>query len=139
MSVEAFLDTNVLVYAVDTDPQTSEKRERARQIVRAGDFGVSAQVLQEFYVTVIRKLRKPLPPTLAARWVERIASAELVALDALLVKSAIERSIRYQISYWDAAIIAAAETLGAKVLYTEDLNHGQVYGTVKVANPFREL
>ena len=53
-----------------------------------------------------------------------------------LIKVAIEISWRYRISYWDGAILAAAERLGAEVLYTEDLNHGQAYGTVRVINPF---
>ena len=60
----------------------------------------------------------------------------VVAVDADLVREGIRHSIRYQISYWDAALIAAAERLDAPTLYTEDLNHGQLYGSVKVINPF---
>lgn len=139
MSAEFFLDTNVLVYAVDTDPQSKAKRERARQLIREIDFAISAQVLQEFYVTVTRKLRTPLPQPIAARWIQRLSTVELIALDNLLIKTAIERSIRWKISYWDAAIIAAAEAVGANTLYSEDLNHGQVFGSVRLENPFREL
>ncbi len=138
MSVEAFLDTNVLVYAVDGSPNSASKRSRARALIREQSFGTSAQVIQEFYWTVTRKLRKPLAPSIAARWVDRLSSNELVPVDTVLVKSAIEGSIRWQISYWDAAIVAAAEALGASTLYTEDLNHGQLYGSVRAIDPFRE-
>ncbi len=137
MSAEVFFDTNVLVYAVDTDPQSASKRERARQLIRSQSFGISAQVLQEFYVTVTRKLRAPLPAAVAARWVARLANVDVIVTDAVLIKSAIERSLLYRISYWDGAIIAAAEALGATTLYTEDLNHGQLYGSVRAVDPFR--
>ena len=53
--------------------------------------------------------------------------------------SAIEISLRYELSYWDGAIIAAAETLQAPVLFTEDLSHGQLYGSVRALNPFWEM
>jgi len=53
------------------------------------------------------------------------------------VKIAVETGLRYGLSYWDGATVAAAEALGAKTLYSEDLNHGQQYGTVRVCNPFR--
>lgn len=136
VSVEVFLDTNVLVYAVDTEPSLDEKRARAREIIRCDGFGTSAQVVQEFYVTVTRKLSRPLSPTAAARWVDRLTRMAFVPTDAVLLKSAIVRAQAWQISYWDAAVISAAEALGASILYTEDLNHGQMYGRVKAVNPF---
>ena len=139
MSVEVFLDTNVVVYAVDANPASAAKRQRARELIKAGNFGVSSQVLQEFYVTVTGKLRKPLPSAIAARWVERLARTELAVTDAGLVKAAIERSLRWRISYWDGAIIAAAEALGAATLFTEDLGDGQLYGSVRAVNPFAGL
>jgi predicted nucleic acid-binding protein len=138
MSADVFLDTNVLVYAVDSDAKSADKRLRARQLIREIEFGISAQVLQEFYVTVTRKLRTPLPVEVAVRWVERLSAAEIVPTDTVLVKAAIERSVRSQISYWDAAIITAAEAIGATTLYTEDLNHGQLYGSVRAIDPFRD-
>ena len=60
-----------------------------------------------------------------------------MTIDAGLVKRGAAISARYQISYWDGAILAAAEALGAPVLYSEDLSHGQTYGSVKVVNPFK--
>jgi predicted nucleic acid-binding protein len=137
MSVDVFFDTNVLVYAVDTDPQVAAKRARARDLIREDRFGTSAQVVQEFFVTVTRKLGHPMPAVVAARWVDRLCRCPFVPTDAPLLKSAIIRAQAWQMSYWDAAIVSAAEALGATKLFTEDLNHGQVYGRVQVINPFR--
>ncbi len=137
MSADIFLDTNIVVYAVDTTRGAAHKRQIARKILRQGGFGISTQVLQEFYVTAIKKLKRPLSPSTAARWVDQLTRAELITLDVSMVKLGIVYSSRYQISYWDGAIIAAAEALGASKLYSEDLSDGQSYGSVKVVNPFK--
>lgn len=137
MSADVFLDTNVLVYAVDTDQAAQAKRDRARQLIRDDRFATSAQVVQEFYVTVTRKLAVPLKPAIAARWVDRLTRMPFVPTDAVLLKTAIIRAEAWRISYWDAAVISAAEAIGAKTLFTEDLNDGQLYGTVRAVNPFQ--
>ncbi len=139
MPVDAFLDTNVIVYAVDSSEQEAEKRERALHLLEEKHFGLSAQVLQEFYVTVTRKIAVPLAPAVALEWIEQLEVFPCVATDSALVKVAAEISERYRISYWDGAVVAAAEFLGAETLYSEDLNHGQRFGSVQVVNPFRTL
>ena len=111
------------------------KRERAEVLISAGDFATSGQVIQEFYSVVTRK-GVPLSPVEALSWIERLLRFPCVAIDAPLVLDAIAISERYRISYWDGAILAAAELVGADTLYTEDLNHGQIYGSVRVVNPF---
>jgi predicted nucleic acid-binding protein len=136
MSAEVFLDTNIVVYAVDTTRGAAHKRQIARKILRQGGFGISTQVLQEFYVTTTKKLKRPLSISTAARWVDQLCRADVVMLDASLIKLGIAYSSRYQISYWDGAIIAAAEALGATTVYSEDFSHGQSYGDIKVVNPF---
>ena len=136
MTADVFLDTNVLIYAVDGGDASKDKRLRSRQIIRETTFGVSAQVVLEFYVVATRKMKKPLSVGIAAQWVDRLCKAEFVAIDAAIIKMAIERSNRFQISYWDAAILAAAEALGASTVFSEDLSHGQSYGPVTVVNPF---
>ena len=138
MSVECFLDTNVLVYAVGGRREDEWKRERAFELLEPAEFGTSGQVLQEFFVTVTRKMKAPLTVPEAGAWVERLCIRPVAQIDASLVKSAIYLSSRYEISYWDGAIIAAARSLDAPVLYTEDLNDGQVYADVRVVNPFRQ-
>lgn len=138
MSVECFLDTNVLVYAVSSAEHEADKSRRALELVRTSDFGLSAQVLQEFYVTVTRKIKKPLAPELAVALMDQYRVFPVVATDYPLIVAAVELSLRYGVSYWDGAILAAAEVLEAPVLYTEDLNHGQRYGPVRAVNPFLE-
>jgi predicted nucleic acid-binding protein len=138
MSVECFLDTNVLVYAVSSAEHEADKSRRALELVETSDFGLSAQVLQEFYVTVTRKIKKPLAPELAVALMDQYRVFPVVATDYPLIVSAVELSLRYGVSYWDGAILAAAEALEAQVLYTEDLNHGQSYGAVRAVNPFLE-
>jgi predicted nucleic acid-binding protein len=136
MSVDCFLDTNILIYAAAGREQEEVKRQRALELIENENFGLSAQVLQEFYVNVVRKIQVPLSPEQALAWIERFEIFPCMAIDSALVKIAAEISVRYRISYWDGAIVAAANGLGAHTLYSEDLNHGQAYGRVIVTNPF---
>lgn len=136
MNAECFLDSNVLVYAAAGRNAETVKRKRALDLIENEDFGLSAQVLQEFYVTVVRKIAVPLTAERAIEWIEQLEAFPCAIIDASLVKIAIELSERYKISYWDAAIIAAADVLGAKTVYSEDLNDQHVYGRVRVRNPF---
>ena len=136
MNADVFLDTNVVVYAAIGTGRDERKRKRALELIESEDFGISAQVLQEFYVTVVKKARMPLPPELALEWIEQLSTFPCQETDHRLVRIAIEKSVRYAISYWDGAIIAAAEALGAGIIYSEDLNTGQRYGRVRVVNPF---
>ena len=137
MAVECFLDTNVLVYAAAGREREERKRDRALELITTRDFGTSAQVLQELYVTLVRKAEVPLPAEQALEWIEQLEAFPCLPIDSALVKIAAEVSERFQLSYWDGAIVAAAQELGAETLYTEDLNHGQVYGSVRAVNPFR--
>ncbi len=137
MSVKCLLDTNVLVYAAAGQGAEEAKRIKAVELIENEDFGLSSQVLQEFYVTVVRKIEIPLSAVQAFEWIEQFDAFPCIAVDRSLIKIAIEISERYQTSYWDGAIIAATEALGATTLFSEDLNHGQNYGSVQVVNPFR--
>lgn len=135
-SSEVFLDTNILIYAAQGGRVAPQKRDIARTLILRGNYGTSAQVLAEFYNTAIRKGARPLTPEKAAQWVRTLAKKPCQPVDHAVVRAGIDLSQRYQISYWDGAIIAAAERLGARVVYSEDLNHGQTYGSVRVENPF---
>ena len=137
MSVECFLDTNILVYAAAGRDAEEAKRQRALALIVEENVGFSAQVLQEFYVTVTRKVAIPLSAEQALDWIEQLETFPCLAIDHTIVKIAIAISERYQISYWDGAIIAAAEALGAMTLFSEDLNDGQIYNVIQVLNPFQ--
>lgn len=136
MRAESFLDTNVLVYAAAGRAAEETKRKKALELIEGEDIGISAQVLQEFYVIVTRKVEVPLAADEALEWLELLEAFPCLPIDASIVKIAAEISERFVISYWDGAIVAAAEALGAETLYTEDLNNGQKYGAVRVRNPF---
>ena len=130
------MDTNVLIYAATPISREPEKAPRARAILASESLCLSAQVLQEFFVNVVRKARRPVSVTEALAWIERLQAYPCASIDPALVRSAIWLSERYRIAYWDAAILAAAERLGADTVYSEDLGHGQAYGSVRVENPF---
>ena len=136
MTVPAFVDSNVLVYAATSDAAQRAKKAKAVDLIGRTEFGLSAQVLAEFYSVVTHKVRVPMAPAEALAWIDRLERLPCVAIDSGLVKRGAAISVRYQINYWDGAIIAAAEALGAGVVYSEDMNHDQTYGTVKVLNPF---
>jgi predicted nucleic acid-binding protein len=136
MTARVFFDTNVLVYAAIGTGKDERKRKRALELIEAEDFGTSAQVLQEFFVTVARKASRPLTAAQALEWIEQWMAFPCQAVDHQLVRIAIEQSERHMISYWDAAILVAADALGAQTVYSEDLNDGQQYGRVRVINPF---
>jgi len=137
MTSRVFVDTNVWVYTVDDSEP--DKQARARQVVAPSpekDVVVSAQVLGEFYVTVRRKLAEALPEPQAQALVDRLRRLPVVAIDGDLVSSAIEKTAAWQVSYWDALILSAAETSGCDVVLSEDLSHGRTYGPVRAENPF---
>ena len=136
MNAKVFFDTNVLVYAAVGTGKDESKRKRALDLIQSEDFGTSAQVLQEFFVTVVKKASRPLSAAQALEWIEQWAAFPCQPIDRELVQIAVGLSERFTISYWDAAILAAAEALGSRIVYSENLNDGQQYGEVRVINPF---
>ncbi len=100
------------------------------------DYALSAQVLQEFYVNARRVAN--IDHRRVIGWVELFMERRIMPIDLYTVGQAIDISQQYKTSYWDGAIIAAAQNSGASVLYSEDLNHGQMYGSVRICNPFKE-
>lgn len=132
-----FVDTNVLVYATDEDEP--DKRARARALLSrapADDLVISTQVLAEYYVTVTRKLARPLPACHAAARVDDLAKMATVRTDVALVRAAVETSRSAVISLWDALIIEAAHVAGCARLLTEDLATGSTIRGVRIEDPF---
>ena len=136
--VECFLDTNILLYAASRNPADLTKKKIATDLMAETQFGLSAQVLQEFYSVATRKAQFGMAPDRALEWIEILEEFPCLAVDAGLVKTAAEASARHRISYWDGAVLAAARAMGAPVLFSEDLSHGQNYDGVEVRNPFRQ-
>jgi predicted nucleic acid-binding protein len=138
MTERSFVDTNIWVYAVDADE--SVKQATARRLLdpsTSDGLVTSSQVLGEFYVTVTRKLARPVPEDIAQRMVERMRQLPVVSIDAELVGAAISASRTWQLSYWDALIVVAAHSAGCTRLLTEHLADGVTYGGLEVQNPFR--
>ncbi len=136
MTERIFVDTNVWVYAVD--PADPDKRLQARAVLAAEDAVIvtSAQVLAEFFVTISRKLPSVADAAIAEGMLEQLRELPIVAVDAGLAFSAIGASREWQISYWDALIIRAAEVAGCSKVISEDLTAGRTYGSVVIENPF---
>jgi predicted nucleic acid-binding protein len=132
--VPVFVDTNVWVYAADGADPVKQARSAALLAMHGADIVVSTQVLGEFYVTLTRKLRADADSVRAA--VARMAGTRVVAVDVPQVMRAIELTGQTSIAYWDALIVAAAESSGCERLLTEDLGDGQRIGSVRVENPF---
>jgi predicted nucleic acid-binding protein len=136
MSDRAFIDTNILVYAIDKS--AGKKQERSRQLIaelaRARKAYISTQVIAESYNAATKKLS--VPPHKARRWIEQVENMEVVQISVSLIKQAIDCSILNQISFWDGLIIVSAEEAGCETLYTEDLNPGQIIRGVRIVSPF---
>lgn len=142
MSAEkAFVDTNILIYAHDrgADQRHQIAQELIDQLWRDRSGAVSTQVLQEFYVNVRRQAKNPLSKAEAKRLIRDYLSWEVVIIGGEDVLHAIDLETRYKISFWDAMIIQAANAADADILYTEDLNDRQRYGSVVARNPFAEV
>ena len=133
-----FVDTNVLIYAI-SDETEPVKAARANEILLARDLGLSVQVLQEFYAQATRQSRPDhITHEQAASFIDVLRRFPIQDVTVGLMLAAFEMRTRFQISYWDAAIIEAARRLGCGVVLTEDLSDGQDYAGVRVENPFRD-
>jgi predicted nucleic acid-binding protein len=134
-----FADTNILLYAISRDPDEQTKATRANELLAARDIGLSVQVLQEFYVQATRETRADrLPHDQAARLIESFRRFPVQETTVSTVLAAMSTRQRFDISYWDAAIVEAARALGCKIVLSEDLNDGQDYAGVRVENPFSD-
>ena len=139
MRDKIFLDTNILVYAHDDD--AIEKKVKAQTLIldglRSGKTVISTQVLSEFYVTVTRKARIPMPIAQAKREIDLLSNMETADVDIATIRRAIDLQERWKINYRDSLILAAAEQTDCEMVFSEDLSDGQSYGSVTVRNPLK--
>jgi predicted nucleic acid-binding protein len=136
MHAEFFLDTNILLYAASSAKSEQNKRAKARELLAMDGGGLSVQVQAEFYVNATGKFK--LPHEKVVGILESLDSYPVLALTEAVFWAALQIKGRYQLSYWDSAILAAALELGCHTVYSEDLNHGQSYAGVRVINPFAD-
>lgn len=132
-----FADTNVLLYAISRDPAEHEEAARANELLSARDLGLSVQVLQEFYVQATREHRADrLTHEQAAELVDSFRRFPVQETTISVALAAMSTRRRFRISYWDAAILEAARTLGCETVLSEDLSDSQDYAGIRVENPF---
>ena len=136
-----FVDTNILVYAHDLS--AVHKHVHARELLmslwNSGNGCLSIQVLQEFYVTVTRKVKNPISPEKASRIIGDLGQWQVHVPGVADLLQAIEIQQRHKLSFWDALIICSARQSGCELIWTEDLNNSQDYEGVRACSPFNLL
>lgn len=138
MPGSVFLDTNILVYAIERAGPDTEKSTTALALAKRSDVCLSTQVLGEFYRAVTSSRRAvPLTHDEAIAWIQLWKHHDVRPLTVPHVDLALELTARFQLGYFDGLILAAARLAGCELVYSEDLSDGQDYGGVRVRNPFR--
>ena len=137
MKDRIFVDTNILVYAHDLS--SGDRHAKASAVIEslweAGTGVISTQVLQEFYVTVTRKIKNPLKSAEAREIIRNYLAWPVQINDPETTIRASEIEEKNSLSFWDALIVAAALRLQAKKIISEDLNHGQIIEGILIENP----
>lgn len=138
---KVFVDTNVLVYAYDKDAE--EKHRIAIDIMkdlwRSGLGTISTQVIQEFFVTLTKKISAPLDISIVRETIRRLSRWDVLLIDVETIISATELQERYKYSFWDSLIIASAIAGGAKTIISEDLADRQIIQGITIKNPFKGI
>jgi predicted nucleic acid-binding protein len=133
-----FVDTNVLLYAVSTAPDEEEKHRRALEILGDEDLALSVQVLQEFYVQATRSSKSDrLSHGQAVSLIESWLRFRVQEMSVPLLQASLSARSRWNVSFWDAAIVEAARSSGCSIVLTEDLQDGMDFAGVRALNPFR--
>lgn len=132
-----FADTNILLYAISRHPGEKDKAAAANMLLQGRDLALSVQVLQEFYVQATRSSRQDaISHGDAAELVRAFSRFPVAPVTTAVMEAAMTTHDRFQISYWDAAILEAARSLGCDVVLSEDLSDTVDYGGIRVENPF---
>ena len=133
-----FVDTNVLIYAEDTASEAKHQVARTwlRALWRRRSGRISTQVMHEFYAVATRRLRPAMAPGDARAEVRRYQRWQPWIVDHATVEAAWGIESRFQLSYWDALMVAAAQQQGCTLLLTEDLQHHQQFDSLRVIDPF---
>jgi predicted nucleic acid-binding protein len=133
-----FVDTNVLLYSISRHPAELAKRDVAIALLDNDDIALSVQVLQEFYVQATRATRQDaLSHEIAVGLLRTWLRFKVQEITLAIMMNALEIKASYGLSYWDAAIVAAARALNCRQLLSEDMGHGREFEGVLITNPFR--
>ena len=138
MRDKVFIDTNILVYmqsGID-EVKMMTSRELFEHASSQQLIVLSTQILQELYITMTRKLGHD--PITIKKLLGLFIDFEIVTINPAILFDAIDTSVLHQISFWDGLVISAASISNCKILYSEDLNHGQIINGVMIVNPFKQ-
>jgi predicted nucleic acid-binding protein len=132
---KVFLDTNILIYAVDSRDQAKQDKAIVLldRCIRGGSGVISTQVLQEYAAVALSKLQRDIDTIIAEMCA--LESLEIVRITPALIRRALELHVLSRVHYWDALILAAAELARCELLWSEDFSAGLVYGAIRVENP----
>jgi len=138
MPARCFVDTNVFVYARDSSEPAKQPvaASAVERLWHSRNGRTSMQILNEYYVTVTRKLTPGIPPAIAWSDVEALFAWSPCPIDRRLVEDAHAIEVQYALSWWDSLVVAAARACDCTALLTEDMQDGQVVGGVRLVNPF---
>jgi predicted nucleic acid-binding protein len=140
MKDKVFLDTNILVYSIDSSAELKQKRDVARKIVtthiREESGVISIQVLQEFFQVATRKIETPISIDDALEYMQYMSTLQIITPDFDMVVAAARLHQRYSLSFWDALIVQAAKTTGCTQIVSEDLQDGFRLDGLTIKNPF---
>jgi len=138
MQAPVFIDTNVLLYAASDGQTEPGKKQLALELLRTRPWVLSIQVVQEFHVNATRKAALGIGSKNAAAMLDGLLARSRTSVDAALVRRAVVLQGLHCLSYWDAAVVAAAKRAGCRILFSEDMASGEVYEGVLVLNPFED-
>jgi len=139
MNARFFLDTNIFVYSFDRSSAAKSRRaaQLIRQAVTTRKGIVSYQVVQEFFNLALRKFEQPMTVAEAEQYLSTVFRSLLVVQSSpALISEALRLTTKHRLSWYDALIVAAASEGGCGILYSEDLQHGQRIGELRIENPF---
>jgi len=141
MKDKVFLDTNILIYAIDTSPSYRRNQEIARKLIAThiqNETGViSIQVIQEFFVVSTGKLKVPLSSEEALEYIQYMSILEIIQPNLDMIITAIHLCKKHLLSFWDAMVIQTARAADCSLLLSEDLNSGFRLGSLTIQNPFQ--
>ena len=138
MSARLFLDSNVLLYACSGVGEDRRKKEVSERLLSEQEATISSQVLQEFISNALRKPALGISEQMIDVMLELALEIEVVPVSHELIVKATGLRRRYQLSHWDSTILAAAMEGDCAIIYSEDFQHGQVFGGLRVVNPYLE-
>ncbi|MDP3654211.1 MAG: PIN domain-containing protein [Rhodoferax sp.] len=139
MAARSFIDTNVLVYAEASDAPAKQRAALAvlKQLYEGAEGVLSTQVLQEYCNVALKKLRLPVQHVRAQ--LDLYEQFEVIQVTPAIIRAGLDLHQTRSVSFYDALILASAQTAGCSVLFSEDMNTGEIMGGVRIVNPFTDL